>query len=536
MDWSSALSPDVIAKLANYGYGNQGMVDLGNGYVVESQWTQGGGEGGTGPEFDGYSIYQKGQTNPGQAFAQYDPSGKFVSQQAFGNQGSWSDALIPLAAAATMGTALPALGIGAGLSAGAGAAGAAGVGSLTGAGTLESAAAYDAGLSGVGANAGADIAAGAGAAGVGGAAAAGGGSSLASQFGSAALKTLPQWAGPAAGLAASAMANRGGSGGGGGAPYYTPTGLAGADQRWQGSNAANYALAQGAQGMAQPAYNQSFQRAMGIDYQPFLDRANQSGAAYGQAGDLAMQQMGQYGQMAQGEQAQRDMLYGAAGNVLNTAFDPQEALYNRTQQRLTDQIRAGQSARGIAMSDSGAMDEAGALGNFNIDWQNAQLGRQATGIQAAGQATSAGATAGRMYGADQAAALGAGAAGAGYYGQAGQVPMQAQEYYAGAPGRAADALTAGYGGIATGYGGVQTAAIPYMNYGQGAQQQNYSNQYQNNRDMASGVSQFAQAAAPSVQSWLQGGWQPNAGSGTADWASGSGNYAQYNLPDYGVNF
>jgi hypothetical protein len=76
-----------------------------------------------------------------------------------------------------------------------------------------------------------------------------------------------------------------------------------------------------------------------------------------------------------------------AQQILQTGFDPQNALYNRTQQQLTDQIRAGESARGIAMSPYGAGVENKGLSDFNIDWQNQQLNRQNTAAQGAGYLT-----------------------------------------------------------------------------------------------------------------------------------------------------
>lgn len=74
----------------------------------------------------------------------------------------------------------------------------------------------------------------------------------------------------------------------------------------------------------------------------------------------------------------------AFGNqLMQQGFDPQNQLYARTQQQLQDQVRAGQAARGINMTPYGAGLENQANSNFNIDWQNSQLGRAA---QAAGAA------------------------------------------------------------------------------------------------------------------------------------------------------
>jgi len=70
--------------------------------------------------------------------------------------------------------------------------------------------------------------------------------------------------------------------------------------------------------------------------------------------------------------------------ILNTAFDPQNALYDRTRQQLQEQTRAGQAARGLEMSPYGAGLENKAMSDFNIDWQNSQLQRMLQGAQGAG--------------------------------------------------------------------------------------------------------------------------------------------------------
>jgi len=70
--------------------------------------------------------------------------------------------------------------------------------------------------------------------------------------------------------------------------------------------------------------------------------------------------------------------------VLASGFDPQNALYNRTAQQVQDQTRAAEAARGVATTPYGAGVEGQTMSNFNIDWQNQQLARQA---QAAGAAS-----------------------------------------------------------------------------------------------------------------------------------------------------
>lgn len=80
-------------------------------------------------------------------------------------------------------------------------------------------------------------------------------------------------------------------------------------------------------------------------------------------------------------------LWQAGLDTYNMARDPQQALYGRTAQQLQDQTRAGQSARGVAMSPYGAAGEADVMKNFNIDWANNQLGRQVQGYNALEGAT-----------------------------------------------------------------------------------------------------------------------------------------------------
>jgi len=108
---------------------------------------------------------------------------------------------------------------------------------------------------------------------------------------------------------------------------------------------------------------------------------------------------------------QADMLRGGAGAVMNTAFDPQNELRSREEQRLQDKVRVGQAARGITMSPYGAGLESDAMSNFALDWQDRQLGRQTAGLGAATPASTA--------------AFNVGQGGIGQYGQAGQLPYEA---------------------------------------------------------------------------------------------------------------
>lgn len=116
-----------------------------------------------------------------------------------------------------------------------------------------------------------------------------------------------------------------------------------------------------------------------ITNNPYADAAQQgAGVAGGMATDAANSAAGG----GQGLSAFGSQLLQYAPQIAQAAFDPQNALYARTQQQLTDQVRAGEAARGIAMSPYGAGVENNALSNFNIDWQNNALNRANTGVGA----------------------------------------------------------------------------------------------------------------------------------------------------------
>lgn len=79
-------------------------------------------------------------------------------------------------------------------------------------------------------------------------------------------------------------------------------------------------------------------------------------------------------------------LGGAGNTVLNTAFDPQSALFNRGQQQVADQANATNAMSGVGSTPYGSSVTAGALKNYDIDWQNQQLKRQLAGLEGAGTA------------------------------------------------------------------------------------------------------------------------------------------------------
>jgi hypothetical protein len=68
-------------------------------------------------------------------------------------------------------------------------------------------------------------------------------------------------------------------------------------------------------------------------------------------------------------------MYDQAGSIMQAGFDPQSALFNRTQQQLTDQSGAANAMAGLGSSPYGAGVASNAMGNFDINWQNNLLNR-----------------------------------------------------------------------------------------------------------------------------------------------------------------
>lgn len=79
-------------------------------------------------------------------------------------------------------------------------------------------------------------------------------------------------------------------------------------------------------------------------------------------------------------------LINAANQVLQTGFDPQSALYNQQYQQQLDQQNAISAQNGVGGSPYAAGITGQAGQNFNINWQNQQLGRQLSALGGAGTA------------------------------------------------------------------------------------------------------------------------------------------------------
>jgi hypothetical protein len=155
-----------------------------------------------------------------------------------------------------------------------------------------------------------------------------------------------------------------------------------------GSQAAGYAgdLYSGALGLRSGTQN-----LMGRTVDPLISSAGTYAGEFdqyaGRASSLADIASGKApGYSAQLEQAYQPIGQGASA-VLQTGFDPQSALYNRTYGQTLDQQRAINAMSGVGTSPYGAGVTSQAMSDFNLDWQDRQLQRQTDALASAGTAT-----------------------------------------------------------------------------------------------------------------------------------------------------
>jgi hypothetical protein len=302
-------------------------------------------------------------------------------------------------------------------------------------------------------------------------------------------------------------------GGSGNASTYVPTGLGGADTSWQQIQQMLQGNLTGANQAINPALMESLTKMLGIDPSSLISAGNQAGQQYGQQAQSALGAQGQLGQNAAN-------MTGAGNTLWNTAQDPQNQLRNTMQQQVTDASRAGTSARGIGMGGESAGIENKAVSDFLMNWQNQQLGRQATGLQGMGNAYN-------QAGRDVTGGLAAGALAPGYTQQAGAAPVQGQMSAYGLPMQAAGQFNQAQAGQNQGLGAFLSQIIPYLNSGQGATGQSFQQGQTGLNNLTTGLNQFNQNA-PGAWAALSNLWsQPSAGSGNSPAYGGDNAYVPY---------
>jgi hypothetical protein len=262
---------------------------------------------------------------------------------------------------------------------------------------------------------------------------------------------------------------------------YIPSGQGSADTIWQQLLGQGSGASQGASGAINPQLMQAFSQM--ISQIPQIQQ---------QYGGLAGQAAGGAGQL----QNQAGTLAGAGNTLWNTASDPQSALYQQGLQQTNDQTNAATSQRGIGMGAQAAGIQNQADQNYNIAWQNQQLGRQAQGLsglesayQGAGQDLTGGLTMGSLA--------------PGFLTTGAQLPFGAANAYSGAQS-GSNLLDSGF----------LSQIIPYLNYGQGASGNAFGQQQTGLNNLTSGLGQL----------------------GTLFSGGGSGGFPQFNNSNQGSNW
>lgn len=194
--------------------------------------------------------------------------------------------------------------------------------------------------------------------------------------------------------------------------------------------------------------------------------ANQAGADYGTLSPNAMQASGAlYGA--------GNTALGAGNSILAAGFDPQKQLYAATQNQTQQQDLSSLANLGVAGTPFGASVLGQDNTNFNMDWQNNQLSREAT---AAGAYSGLNSTAQSDFSAGGAQ----GQLGANSALLAGQLPYSTSNQIN------QDKLSAlaGQQGL---NGTAQAGAANYLGSSFGAQQTSYQDQEQQNQNMWGGI-------------------------------------------------
>jgi hypothetical protein len=153
----------------------------------------------------------------------------------------------------------------------------------------------------------------------------------------------------------------------GGQPNYIPTGLPQADQYYQGITGSLYPYATSVPGQVVPGLEQY---AANLQNNPYAGGAQWGANEAAQVGSTMGPQLINLGNQES----------NAGQAILGTAFDPQQNLYNLSQNQAAQTAAAANAQAGVqGPYAAGTTDQA--LQNFNTNWQNQQLARQTQGLQ-----------------------------------------------------------------------------------------------------------------------------------------------------------
>lgn len=298
-------------------------------------------------------------------------------------------------------------------------------------------------------------------------------------------------AGSAISSAMSPSSSASSSASGGGSNLYTPTGLSSADQTWQSllSNMANQYNANNLNQYGLGSLWSGIQA--GQQYSPGLQNAaNSAAGGYQNLANLQGQYAGTLNQQASNAYGTQQNLLNAGQQVYNTALDPQNALYNQLANQQMQQSGATNSMYGLGSSGVGAGIANQNQQNFDINWQNQQLARQATGLGAYTNAAGQGLSYGQLGNADLQGVTNMLSNAQQNTLLSGQLPYATAQGIAALPGQLANT----YGSFLNQNvyqpgSALQSQIIPYLNYGQGATSNAFNAASQGAGALGSAVSQ-----------------------------------------------
>lgn len=321
------------------------------------------------------------------------------------------------------------------------------------------------------------------------------------------------WVGAAVGVAnllgGSGGGGSGGGGSGGGPNFYVPQNLQGIDSMWQNALLQSGSLTQGIYDTVNPAFAQSYLQQMGINPSGYAMSGQQAGQAYGQNAANERTFSDVLGAQFQSDQGRQQALWQAGA-------DPQKGMYNQQRQQVVDSSRAADSARGLAMSPYSSGNESSALTNFQNQWDYGQLQRMMGANQGANQT-------GQLMGADLAGSAQFGAMVPQDQQMAGSAPIQGQMQAAQYPAQAAAGFAANTGISNQMLQQYMNQMMPYMNFGQGAQQNAYNafsanRQFDANQSAAGMNALLTGAKGLNPGQWFGGGYS---GAGSNNFGGGS---------------
>lgn len=279
-------------------------------------------------------------------------------------------------------------------------------------------------------------------------------------------------AGAVVGAVANNVLNSGSSGpspGQSAGQFYVPSGLGGADLGWQQLFGQMTGDTANLSNQIMPAFNQTFSDQSNISGAPLVQAGQTAGGEYGNLANLSQIYGGTLGGLIPQQLQQMQQMQGAGSQILNTSMDPQNQLYNQLFNQNQQQAGGVASMFGLGNSPVGASMVNQADQQFNMSWENQQLARQLQGIQGAGQANLGADQINQMLGQNLSGSMGMFGNTPGYTLQSAQTPITYAQQGAQVPSQAGLNYLGNINQLLAGLSIPQGQAIPYMNYGQGAQ-------------------------------------------------------------------